>query len=111
MSVSVIVTNPKNNKEKLINIPIAAEAFFQNYWLPLINQLELKWLKCFQSGLEISYDDKDNVIKELKRLKLYLLYQGLMNDNNTFMTERLDNLINKIEEIFDQRKDVTLYIG
>ena len=111
MSVSATIINPEDDKERLLNIPIASEAFFQDYWLPLIKKMDLNWLNCFQSGIEVSYEDKDDIIEELGKLRLYLSHQIVTNDNNTFMIKRLDNLINEIIRIFDGRKDTILYIG
>ena len=111
MSVSVIIINPENDKEKQVNVPIATELFFRNQWLPLIKQMDLKWLNCFQSGIEISYEDKDDVIKELEELKKKLLSETKMGDDYLFMIRRIDNLIIEIKGIFDRRKDTILYIG
>ena len=111
MSVSVIIINPENDKEKCVNIPVASEFFFQDQWLPLIKQMDFKWLNCFQSGIVISYEDKDGVIKELEKLKIYLLNKRIRDEDSLFMIKRIDNLIIEIKEIFDRRKDTALYIG
>lgn len=111
MSVSLIISNPKNKFEATINVPIATELVFQSYWMPVIEQLNLKWAKCFQSGIEIEKDDLEIVLDDLKKIHIWVDNQ-MEYERGTQIKERIDNLYKKLVDIFrEARGDLKVYIG
>ena len=111
MSVSLIISNPINKEESDFNIPISTERVFQEYWLPIIELLNLQWIKCFQSGIELEKEDLLSVLKELMEIKIWLV-----NDTNDIkekqIIERVDNLIKELIELFENTRDnLKVYIG
>ena len=53
MSVCLMISNPINKNEEAYYVPISTERVFREYWMPIIIDLDLQWIKCFQSGIEI----------------------------------------------------------
>lgn len=111
MSVSLITSNPINKEESDFNIPISTERVFQEYWMPIIELLNLQWIKCFQSGIELEKEDLLSVLKELMEIKIWLV-----NDTNDIkekqIIERVDNLIKELIELFENTRDnLKVYIG
>ncbi len=111
MSVSLIISNPINKEESDFNIPISTERVFQEYWMPIIELLNLQWIKCFQSGIELEKEDLLSVLKELMEIKIWLV-----NDTNDIkekqIIERVDNLIKELIELFENTRDnLKVYIG
>ena len=111
MSVSLIISNPINKEESDFNIPISTEREFQEYWMPIIELLNLQWIKCFQSGIELEKEDLLSVLKELMEIKIWLV-----NDTNDIkekqIIERVDNLIKELIELFENTRDnLKVYIG
>lgn len=51
MSVSLMISNPINEDEEYLHLPISTERFFEDYWMPIIIELDLKWARCFQGGI------------------------------------------------------------
>ena len=73
MSICLMVSNPINENEKCIYVPVSTERVFENYWLLAIEKLDLKWVRCFQCGIEIGKDELEPVKMELTELKTGLL--------------------------------------
>ena len=109
MSVAAMVIIPENMVNKLLYIPIATERFFIKCWMPAINALELKWIACFQCGIEITKKDLPFVIDELEKIKPWIS-ENLSYEETNFMTSRIDNLIDNLGEIFCN-DDVIVFIG
>lgn len=53
MSVALMISNAVTQEEEHFYVPIAAEAVFEQYWNPIIEELDLKWTSWFQGGIEI----------------------------------------------------------
>lgn len=57
------------NIKKCIYVPVSTERVFENYWLPVIEKLDLKWVRCFPCGIEMGKDELEPVKMELTELK------------------------------------------
>ncbi|MEF3313715.1 hypothetical protein PV433_33020 [Paenibacillus sp. GYB004] len=75
MSISAFVPDPVNGFERQFHIPVAAEAFFAEYWEPAAEQLGLQWVPLFSTGIDITKEDLPAVLDELARLKEWALNQ------------------------------------
>ncbi len=111
MSVGLIICNPINDEESNYNVPIATEKVFQNFWMPIIENLDLRWVRCFQSGIEIEREDLEFVLKDLKAMQKWInIYMN--SERGTQMIERLEILSKELIDIFNSsRSDVKVYIG
>ena len=90
MSVGLMISNPISAEEHLY-LPISTEKDFQDHWMPIITELDLKWVRCFQSGIELEKEDIEEVLKELERLQDWIItYKD--NEQGKHMLERLENL-------------------
>ncbi len=109
MSICAIISNPQNKEEEQLYIAIAAESVFKQIWLPIIKELDLKWVACFQSGVEIEKQDSSEVIHELE-LMLDWINKAVNGSGNNTIKVRIRNLIKNINElcIVDDR---VIYIG
>lgn len=97
---------------------------FDDYWNPIIEQLDLRWAKYFQTGVEIEKQNLDEVIKELKKIENWIIknwkrkyeYNKISNEISNeireLMLERLENLENELTKILNtSRSDIKVYIG
>ena len=57
MSVCLMVSNPISKEEDEFYVPIATEQVFQEFWMPIVEMLDLQWVKCFQSGIEVGKEN------------------------------------------------------
>lgn len=111
MSVSLMISNPINEDEEYFHLPISTERVFEDHWMPIIAELDLKWARCFQGGIELEKEDIEEVLEELKKMQNWIItYKN--NDRGKHMLERLNNLN---ETLFDflnnSRDDLKIYIG
>jgi len=86
------------------NIPISGQQFFEENWLPACEQLQLKWLPLFKTGIPIDEQDLPFVFNELQSLKEHI---STLNDDH--YNNRLTVLIDKLQGLED--KKVLLFIG
>jgi len=111
MSVCLIISNPNNVVEEKYNIPISTEKVFQEYWMPIIEKLDLKWARCFESGIEIEKEDLEPVLRDLEEIKSWI-DTHMKTERGDQIIERIDNLCEQLSSIFnDVRADVKVYIG
>lgn len=111
MSVSLMISNPINDREKYFNLPISTEGVFQDHWMPIITELDLEWIRCFQSGIELDKEDIELVLAELEKMHNWIVtYKD--NERGEQMLERLKSLNETLIEILNtSRKDIKVYIG
>lgn len=111
MSVSLMISNPINDKEKNFYLPISTERVFQDHWMPIITELDLEWVGFFQSGIELEKEDIGLVLKELEKMQNWIItYKD--NEQEEQMIERLKSLNEiLIEFLNNSRKDIKIYIG
>lgn len=111
MSVSLMISNAVNIEEENLNIPISTEKVFQDNWIPIIEKLNLKWIRCFQSGIELEKEDIEAVLKELDTMQVWV-YENMNTDRGKQMIVRIDNLSKALIKIFKEtRNDIKVYIG
>ena len=111
MSVCLMISNPVNEKEDNFYVPISTEKVFQDFWMPIIEELELKWSRCFQCGIEIKKEDLEDVLKELIKIE-ERINNSMDSERGIQMLERLKNLKQRLEDIFyTSRDDIKAYIG
>ncbi|WP_111858243.1 hypothetical protein [Acinetobacter sp. CFCC 10889] len=110
MTIVLMIENPINEIEQS-TIPISTEAFFTKAWQPLAKTLKLEWVPIFQTGIFISFSDKNNVLTELNLLLNNLNLISLLDSEIAYFSERLNLLIKSINSIFDLRENIVLYIG
>ncbi len=109
MSVGAMISNSRNEEEEKVYIPIASESIFKQIWLPIIKKLNLKWIACFQSGIEIEKQDSSEVINELE-LMLEWINKNLNDSETDTVKIRIGNLIKNLNELFTI-DDRIIYIG
>lgn len=73
MSVSLMISNPINENEEYFHLPISTERVFEDHWMPIITELDLKWVRCFQGGIELEKEDIEEVLKELKKMQNWII--------------------------------------
>lgn len=111
MSVSLIVSNPINKEESDYNVPISTEQVFKEFWMPVIETLDLQWAKCFQSGIEIEKEDFESILKELEEIKIWI-GENMNNERGKQIIERLNNLCKELFVLLENsRGDLKIYIG
>lgn len=111
VSVSLIISNPVNEEENNFNVPISTERVFQDFWMPIIEELDLKWARCFQSGIEIEKEDLDFVLKDLAEMQTWIII-NMDNERGVQMVGRIKNLCQGLECVFKEgRNDIKVYIG
>ena len=111
MSVCLMISNPINKNEEAYYVPISTERVFREYWMPIIIDLDLQWIKCFQSGIEIEKEDFNFVLEELMKICEYI-NERCHNEESKRIVERIDNLSKELKIILkDMRNDIKVYIG
>lgn len=111
MSICLMISNPINKNEDDYYVPISTERVFREYWHPIIIDLDLKWIKCFQSGIEIEKEDFNLVLEELMKIQEYIIRKN-HNEEGKKIIERIDNLSKELRTILkDMRNDIKVYIG
>lgn len=109
MSIGCLITNPKNQAEKEFYRPFATENFFETYWLPICEAKNLNWIKCFQTGIDISKSDFVDVANQLRIAK-----ESIPSNWETSVREQLilraDLLETSLETIF-ARENANVWIG
>ena len=111
MSVSLMISNPINEDEQYLHLPISTERFFEDHWMPIIIELDLKWARCFQGGIELEKEDIKEVLKELDKMQNWIIaYKH--NDQGKHILERLKNINEALLDFLNNsRDDLKVYIG
>lgn len=105
MSVSLSRSEGPNGKIDL-EIPVAFQRVYRQYWVPAIEELGIKWFH------ECSYFGKDKlpeVLHELALIREWTL-KNVTGVDQESMLKRIDRLIAEIPPAFD-REDTILDIG
>lgn len=105
MSVSLI--REKRPYETLaLEIPIAFQRIYKQYWEPAIEELRLRWIvapSCFGK------DRLDDVLQELVQMKEWTL-KNVSGADQEYILMRIDGLEKGIPSAFD-KEDTVLHIG
>lgn len=106
MSISACIQNPENEKERLFYVPIASESVFRNKWEPIAEELDLRWLRLFSTGVDLEESDISDILDELDLFRShYMLKFG-----HDPVVERVDLLVESLETA-SSRKGVKIFIG
>ncbi|UUZ90133.1 hypothetical protein LJK87_29630 [Paenibacillus sp. P25] len=109
MSISAFIPEPADDLERQFHIPVSTEAFFAECWEPAAEELGLRWVPVFSTGIEITKEDLPEVLGELNRLKEWALEQS--------GGERMKQLVSRIDLLLAespralQRDGTAVYIG
>lgn len=112
MTVAAFITNPINDEEEKVYIPISTEGFFRDYWMIGVKELNLKWVNVFGDGIEIEESDLNDVLSELSHLKDWAnnFFGKDLEEHREYMTRRIDLLEKRLIQIF-KRKDAIVFVG
>ena len=94
MSVALLVENPPDNTRL---VPVATERVFTEYWQPACSALNLKWVPCFQTGIELAQEDLPLVVEELAQLKCWI--ESAQNEELAPVKSRIENLISELGQL------------
>jgi len=109
MSIAAMILNSENEFEKKFYIPVASEAFFEECWIPAIEELNLEWVNVFSVGLDMEKEDLPFVIKELTQIKKWAK-TNLPNEKQDKIIERIELLEAELPITF-QREGAVVFIG
>lgn len=109
MSVSAFILEPQNEFEKSFNIPVATEVFFNECWMPAVEELGLKWVEIFLTGIDVTKEDLPSVLSELSQIKEWAK-NHLKQDNMEHMIKRIEILEDKLPQAY-QRENAVVFIG
>ncbi|WP_054532632.1 hypothetical protein [Herpetosiphon geysericola] len=104
MSIALLITSA-DGKDTLF--PIATEAIFSSYWLPIIEEHNLQFLRLFQTGLPVEKEDIPYILDEIKIFRNNLSKTG---QQSSIINERLDAINEQLQLLVDQDFD-SIYIG
>lgn len=108
MSISLLVSGKNIPEADWKNIPIATEDVFEKKWLPLSEQLNLKYIPLFQVGFSVDADTLPDVLNELNLLKNKITENSTKNEISN-LKERVENLIIFLPNFV--KKYQTVFIG
>lgn len=110
MSIAIMIDKPKNEEEKNFYIPIATEETFQKYWLKASEELHLKWVPIFQTGIFIENEDKQVIRTEITEVKNWIVENVSDIDKKRNLEKRIDYILDSLSKVFED-KNMKLYIG
>lgn len=108
MSISLLVSGKSIPETEWKNVPVATEAIFEKKWLPVSEELKLKYIPLFQVGFDVDADILPDVLRELHLLKARITENSVDNDISE-LSERVENLINFLPDFV--KKYQTVFIG
>ncbi|WP_321383097.1 hypothetical protein [uncultured Enterococcus sp.] len=110
MSVAIMIDNPTNDTEKNFYVPVATEKAFQKYWMKASEEMGLKWVPIFKTGIFIEKQDEQAVLEEIAQVKKWVTRNVKDLDKQTALEERINYIVEKLLEVF-KNDNITLYIG
>lgn len=108
MSISLLVSGKGIPETEWKNIPVATEAIFEKKWLPVSQELKLKYIPLFQVGFDIDAGILPDVLRELHLLKAKITENSVGNEVSE-LNERVENLIIFLPDFV--KKYQTVFIG
>ncbi|MBO7745883.1 hypothetical protein I8J29_16870 [Paenibacillus sp. MWE-103] len=109
MSISAFIPEPGSDAERLFHVPVATEAFFEDCWEPAAEELGLRWVPLFATGVELTKADVPEVLGELGRLRAWA-ERALDGDRLALLLARLGRLTEELPGAFE-REGAVVYIG
>jgi hypothetical protein len=108
MSIGLLISSEEND-EVLDFSPMATQDTFVRVWLPICHELGLEFIPIFESGMLITEEVSDDVLRELKRLEDAVRHKdGSPNYNN--LLERIRTVTSKLLA-YKGQKNVKIWIG
>lgn len=92
MTVALLVKDHADAAQRLV--PVAVEAFFRSEWLVGARELGLAWVELMESGVDITADNVDDVVAELRRLQAWMSGRGSL-----YAQERMTQLLVELEQL------------
>jgi hypothetical protein len=115
MTVSVIVTSPKSREYENFYIPVATEDVYKRVWLKGAQELGAYWLPMFESGIEVSANDFEEVSRELVQLRNWVLTPSsfpLDAVEKEKIVERIDLLLEGLKTLGSRaHEQLVIFIG
>lgn len=112
MSVLALIDNPRNKFEEDFSFPIANERIYYQYFYHFALKNNLVWLQLCLNGTiieKIYFNDLKNEV---------LSFQEFIHNNNdidecdkSYLLERVELFLRKLEEVHQLRDDIALFIG
>ncbi|MEC0176773.1 MULTISPECIES: hypothetical protein [Paenibacillus] len=109
MSISAIIVDPEDEFERSFMLPVATESFFQKYWVPAVEELNLQWAALFQDGTDVESEDIPAVLDEVSQLKEWAR-SHMHGDDLDHMLRRLELLETELPKAY-RRSGAVVYIG
>jgi hypothetical protein len=109
MGIDAFVLEGKDLARRDLYTPLITLNFFKKRWLPAIESLNLEWLRCFTSGLDLTKKELPYVLHELQKIKEWGK-NNLSEGEYDYMDESITKLQNMLDEAF-KHEDVVVFIG
>jgi hypothetical protein len=110
MTVAAYVYNAINDEEKSIYIPVSAESFFVNRWLPIASEFSLELVPLFSNGLDVDIYIWPDLKKELDQIVLWCTSNKADKQYSEHLHDRASRLIQCLDGVFE-REDAIVFIG
>ncbi len=101
MSYSIIVYNKKGGMEE---IPFSTNKNFEDNWIPIIEKLNLFLINEFQYGINIGYEELNELLNELKIVKSY-------PSTPENLIDRIDYLEKRLSILRDRKNFSNIFLG
>ncbi|AGP38702.1 hypothetical protein BE04_31845 [Sorangium cellulosum] len=108
MSVVLMTTSRQGDTRWNRLVPVAAQSTFKELWIPAAEALGLQWVPLFEAGFPLERSDLPDVIRELEALRAWCVSS---ESHRRGILERLDRLIDELNEISKSDHDVEIFIG
>lgn len=103
MSVSLLIKDSKDAKQRLV--PVAVQAVFDSTWVSGARELGLEWIELMSTGIDVTSENRSEVLKELGRLGEWMSQRGDSHER-----ERLDRLVEELHAI-QFESGATAFVG
>jgi hypothetical protein len=91
MSVALLVATGDEAERRIV--PVATQELFRARWLPGAAQLGLEWIERMETGFDVTVDNRDAVVDELTRLRMWMV--GALG-GDSYDVERRDRLVDAL---------------
>ncbi|WP_426318417.1 hypothetical protein [Pseudoduganella sp. R-43] len=115
MTVSLIVSSPKSDEYRNFYIPLATEEVFRRIWLTAAKETNAFWLPMFETGVDVSVSDFEEVSGELNLLRRWVEHQPQTNipkSEKDKVLERIEALLKGLNSLsLNGSSSLTVFIG
>lgn len=109
MSVGAFISNPINEDEISLYIPVSTESFYKKVWLSASEELKLNYIPLFSNGIDIKKEELFLIQKELKKLKMWAK-KHLDKEDCKRIVNRINYIDRRLPKLF-LREDTIVFIG